>query len=302
MSQSWLEISFVISNNQMNLEDISDTLEEIGAISSSFEANAKTEDDIDCELLPGEEPKWAELKVTSLFAKDSDVNALKTQLMDIFSFLEDKLISTKIILDTDWQKNFRQEFSPKQFGKIWVYPSWHELPEERDNIMVLDPGLAFGTGSHPTTSLCLQWLSEQDLKDSTVIDFGCGSGILSIGASLLGAKQVFAIDHDEQALISTRQNAQNNGIGDNKIITMHSSDVDSFKRKADFLVANILFEPLLKLKNTFLSLLNENSMIAMSGILHEQEKDLKKEYENSLNSICLNRIDSWSLLSGLAKE
>lgn len=298
MSESWLEVTFVINNNKSDLEEISDALENIGALSSSFEANVKTKDDIDCELMPGENPMWPELKVVSLFDKESNISEINDRISSTLRNVNTDTIQAKIILDTDWQENFRQEFKPKQFGKIWVYPSWHELPDDKEKIMILDPGLAFGTGSHPTTSLCLEWLSNQKLTDTTVIDFGCGSGILAIGACLLGAKTVYAIDHDEQALVSTRQNAETNNINETQLITLHSSDITSIDIKADYLVANILFEPLIKLKDTIISLTKDNANIAMSGILLEQEEELKNLYSNDLIDIEIERQDEWSRLSG----
>ncbi|MBT4963283.1 MAG: 50S ribosomal protein L11 methyltransferase [Francisellaceae bacterium] len=301
MDLSWWELTFTIDANNIEFDDLSDTLAEIGALSTTSEAAYKTTPDVDCELALGQTPKWSSIKVVTLFDKNIDINidTIKSQIIKTLSLPLNSIITTNTVHEQDWQENFRQEFKPQQFGRLWVYPSWHDKPTDNKTIMTLDPGLAFGTGSHPTTKLCLEWLAHQPLKNMTIIDFGCGSGILAIAACILGAKKVFAIDHDNQALIATQENASMNNIPKEQLHTLSGvEEINSLNINADILIANILAEPLMNLSKTFIQLLKNSGKLAMSGILINQQERLINYYSPILKDLNVKSHDDWCLVTG----
>ena len=188
-------------------------------------------------------------------------------------------------------------FAPKQFGKrLWICPSWQSPPDPEAVNILLDPGLAFGTGSHATTALCLRWLEQANLRDKTVIDYGCGSGILAIAAALLGADKIHAVDNDPQAIAATIDNSLRNDLPLDKITAYLPDALPELQ--ADFLLANILAEPLHELADQFATLLKPEGKIVLSGILEEQTESLLARFERWFSLDKPATEDGWVRLSG----
>ncbi len=283
----WQELS--IPTDRCNAETISDLLSEQGALSVTFQDNG---DQPVYEPELGQTAIWRETKVTGLFDEEANLNQLCTQL-------QTKFCSTpKIVLlkDQIWERSWLEHFKPMKFGdNLWICPTEQHVSEEGATVIKLDPGLAFGTGTHPTTSLCLKWLSELDLTDKTVIDYGCGSGILAVAAVLLGAKKAIAIDIDPQALIATKDNAEKNGV---------LSKVECFlpeqftPQTADIVLANILAEPLIGLSELISELVAPNGELALSGILEEQVFSVRNAYCKKLELAPTVFEEGWARITG----
>lgn len=224
----------------------------------------------------GETPLWPELHLTALFEHSTDRLELLVALDG--EILEHILRTAKFaeVNDQDWTRVWMDGYKPMCFGnRLWIVPTTHQEPDANAINIRLDPGLAFGTGTHPTTALCLQWLDGLDLGGKTVLDFGCGSGILAIAALMLGASHSYAIDNDPQALQATRDNALRNGVLSKLTIL---SDKDPAPPAADVLIANILLPPLLSLKQLLANGVKPGGPAAFSGMLAGQEEALKPAY------------------------
>jgi ribosomal protein L11 methyltransferase len=221
----------------------------------------------------GETPLWPELTLTALFPVEIDKLDLLVALdADIPAHI---LQTAKFahVDDKDWTRVWMDTYQPMQFGKrLWIVPTTHTPPDPDAVNIRLDPGLAFGTGTHPTTALCLAWLDGLDLHGKTVLDFGCGSGILAIAALKLGAKHAYGVDNDPQALIASRENAQRNGVADRFTVL---SDQDIAPPPSDVLVANILLPPLLALKKLLAAGCKPGAHAAFSGMLVGQDKEFE---------------------------
>ena len=188
-----------------------------------------------------------------------------------------------------------ENFKPICFGeKLWIVPSWHEPPQPNTVNILLDPGLAFGTGTHPTTALCLQWLDKADLTGKTVIDYGCGSGILAIAAALLGANKVIGVDTDPQALEATQANAQRNGVIIETYLPQHCPTVE-----CDLLLANILAGPLMELMPRFVELTRPDTQLVLSGILDVQADTVSQHYQTEFKMDNAVVLEEWVRLSGV---
>ncbi len=187
--------------------------------------------------------------------------------------------------DRDWERAWMDHFHPMRFGRrLWICPTGGEVTQTDAVIVDLDPGLAFGTGTHPTTALCLEWLDGHDLHGRTVIDFGCGSGVLAIAALKLGAARAIAVDHDPQAVLATRDNAARNGVAD-RIEVLHSDDFQA--GQADLVMANILANILIDLAPTIAGLVAPGGDLVMSGILRDQADAVAQAYAETLH------FESW---------
>ncbi|CSC86596.1 50S ribosomal protein L11 methyltransferase [Vibrio cholerae] len=199
--------------------------------------------------------------------------------------------------DKDWEREWMDNFHPMQFGRrLWICPSWREVPDPQAVNVMLDPGLAFGTGTHPTTALCLEWLDNLDLTGKTVIDFGCGSGILAIAAIKLGAAKVIGIDIDPQALLASKDNAARNGVEDQIEVYLPKDQPEGLV--ADVVVANILAGPLRELSPTIKGLLKPGGQLAMSGILDTQAESVAEFYRDDLELDPIAEKSEWCRISG----
>jgi ribosomal protein L11 methyltransferase len=291
---SWLQLE--LETHQAQAEELSDLLEQFGAVSVTL--TASSDDPVfDAE---GETKKlWDKTKLIALLHPDSDLDIILVCVRDRIG--AENIFSHKIELlkDKDWVSEFKAAHQPLIFSnRVCICPSWCEPPENNLPTLILDPGLAFGTGTHPTTSLCIEWLAENDVSDKTVIDYGCGSGILAMVAALLGAKQVYAVDIDEQALLAARENIERNKLSE-KIITSH---VDSASLpEVDILVANILMNPLKGLIEKFSALTKPGADIILSGLLHVQAEECLEAYSSCFNMDEPVFNQEWTRLHGTKK-
>lgn len=271
------------------VELLSELLEESGALSITL--TDKNDDPI-LEPEPGTTPLWPNVVMNALY--DDEIRAMLTR-EQLQASHPDLQTNIHTLPPQDWERAWMDDFKPQQFGqRLWVCPSWLTPPEPDAINLILDPGLAFGTGTHPTTSLCLTWLgNSHSLQNKTVIDYGCGSGILALAALKLGATFVHAVDIDPQALQATHNNAEVN-----HIINSHLSIdyPDTLTTKVDLLMANILLGPLTSLQNRFQSLLKPKGTLVVSGILSDQVEGLLLAYEEHFNHQSTYYSDGWAMV------
>ncbi len=240
------------------------------------------------------EQLWQQTRVTGLFPADTDTDQLWQSLPR--ELREQSLQSAEILEDRDWEREWMQHYQPLQYAPgLWICPSWMQVPEPGAINIMLDPGLAFGTGTHPTTAMCLQQLSTLDLSAREVIDFGCGSGVLAIGALLLGASSALAVDTSPQALVATRGNAQRNHIAEQRLRICLPTALNG-DEQADLVVANILAGPLCELAPLLCRQLRPGGIIILSGILLEQVEMLQASYEIDLRIAA--EKEGWVALRG----
>jgi ribosomal protein L11 methyltransferase len=296
---AWLELEFCVPGP--DVDHLSESLFSVGAISvdvtDADEGSAK-EKAIFAE--PGEifELSWNANRVVALFDSDVDVTKVIKNLEEFVNVSQLSDYQVRTVEDQDWVRLTQKQFDPIQVtDRIRITPSWSDVGVPSDVEIVLDPGLAFGTGSHPTTRLCLQWLDQASVSERIVVDYGCGSGILGIVAKKLGSKGVFCVDIDENALIATEYNAQRNGVD----VNIQSAN-DEFKVSADVLVANILSAPLTVLAAAFASIVRPGGRIALSGILVEQEDELCEVYQKQFDMKPFDRLEGWVCLEGVKRS
>lgn len=238
---------------------------------------------------------WNNTVVTGLY--EADIDPFK-----IVRFIEKVLgdqVQCKVeqLEDKDWVREWMDHFHPMQFGKkLWICPSWCEVPDESAVNVMLDPGLAFGTGTHPTTSMCLEYLDASELKDKTVIDYGCGSGILAIAALKLGAERVVGIDIDPQAIEASTENAKRNNVSDK--LELFLTEDQPKELSADVLVANILAGPLRELAPLIAVLVKKGGKLALSGLLESQAEELTTVYSQWFDMDPPTFKEEWCRLSG----
>lgn len=245
----------------------------------------------------GETPLWDSCVIKALFPSTIDTDAVSLQLQAQLQFLSQSELRWELLEDKDWSQEWKKYFKPMKCGdRLWICPSWAEAPEPGAINLLLDPGLAFGTGSHPTTHLCLHWLDQQDLKGKTLIDYGCGSGILGIAALLLGADKVIAIDNDPQALLASRDNAKRNQIADQRLITCLPDAIPD-NSLADIMVANILAAPLIQLAGRITDLTAPGGLLCLSGLLETQIPDVRAPYRQYFDFGATGLEDEWAQLS-----
>ena len=292
-------VSLHIEAHSQNADLLSDTLMEIGALSASIEdANAETPDEQPIFGEPGDPPPgiWNKNIISALFNDDVDIAKVMAQIEEITGF-KGLIYSTEIVAEQDWVRATQSQFDPiKITNGLWIVPTWHDAPNPDALNIVLDPGLAFGTGSHPTTHLCLAWLVKQVKPHHHVLDYGCGSGILAIAAKKLGAEEVVGVDIDAQAIISSEFNAEQNQVSANFYMA-----TDYPEKQADIVVANILSSALSVLAPALARACKQNGHIALSGILREQAEQVSAIYSEWFTMDSPEFMDSWTLLTGTKK-
>ena len=294
---SWTNL--LVQTNKKEVDSISDFLLELGAISTSIQDSNLNQNNE--ELIFGEpnnqsQQFWENNTVQALFENSIDIEIIKAALMAKFDTPKN-FIEASNIQDQDWVKLTQSQFSPiKIHDKLWIIPTWHEIQDKKALNLILDPGLAFGTGTHPTTHLCLLWLLDNVNRDVTVLDYGCGSGILGIAAKKIGAKKVFGVDIDDQAIKSSRDNAEINNVE----IFWNNTEI-KVDYGTDLVVANILSSALSVLAPALAGHCKPNGKIALSGILQSQEKDLKKIYSQWFDFQPSHYKDGWVLISGIKR-
>ena len=289
----WIQIKLNATNE--NAESIGDMLmEETGALSVTF---LDAQDTPVFEPLPGETRLWGDTDILALYDAETDSNLVIEQIKASNMLAEGFAYKVEQLEDKDWEREWMENFHPMKFGeRLWICPSWREVPEPDAINVMLDPGLAFGTGTHPTTSLCLEWLESLALSGKTVIDFGCGSGILAIAAIKLGAEKVIGIDIDPQALLASKDNAQRNGVADQLEVYLPQDQPEGLV--ADVVVANILAGPLRELSGIIKSLVKPNGELAMSGVLDTQAEDVANYYRDEVQIDPIVEQNEWCRISG----
>jgi ribosomal protein L11 methyltransferase len=291
---SWTNL--IVQTSKEDVDSISDYLIELGAISTSIEdtnLNKNNEELIFAEPNIRSEQFWENNTVQALFEKKINIEIIKAAIKNKFtdSIL---LLSTKDVEDTDWVKSTQTQFSPIRINdKLWIIPTWHKIQDKNAINLILDPGLAFGTGTHPTTHLCLLWLLDNINQNLSVLDYGCGSGILGIAAKKIGAKKVIGVDIDNQAIKASKDNSEMNNV---QISWSNTKEKIDFK--ADLVVANILSSALSVLAPILAEHCITNGKIALSGILESQEDDIKKIYNSWFDLDPSYKKDGWVLISG----
>lgn len=255
------------------------------------------------EPAPGETPLWCDTRITGLFSADADMDALADDLRASFNLEQLPLHRIEVLEDRAWEREWLKDFGPMQFGdRLWICPGDAEAPD--DAVVVrLDPGLAFGTGTHPTTALCLEWLDGLALAGKTVLDYGSGSGVLAIAALRLGAESATAMDIDPQAVTATLENAERNEVGGQIAVLPGDAGI---KGVFDVLVANILAGPIIELAESITSRLSSGGEIALSGILSEQVEEIQATYERWIDfdepAFRSQDTQTWARLSGQRRD
>jgi len=243
-----------------------------------------------------ETPLWESVFILSLFSETTDLEPLISELGQDRAIVNCNELKIKTLADQDWETKWMVDFQPMQFGdKLWVCPSWITPPDPSAKNIILDPGLAFGSGDHPTTSLCLSWLYDHITEGQEVMDYGCGSGILSIAATLLGASTVYAVDYDPQAITAISNNIEKNMISEGRIRTYLPEDLPTIR--VDCLVANILAMPLIELSEQFSNLTKPMGKLVLSGILEEQTNSVIQHYKQWFEIDKPQEKDGWVLIS-----
>ncbi len=293
---SWLQLRLDTSPDQV------ETLEALmlasGAVAVTMEDNA---DQPVLEPGVGETPLWGHTRLTGLYPAD-------TPMAEVLATFPGELLQTanqrvEILEDKDWEREWMHHYSPMAFGnRLWVCPSWLEPPDPDAVNLLLDPGLAFGTGTHPTTALCLGELDGMALDHCRLVDYGCGSGILAVAALKLGADRALGVDNDPQALVATADNGQRNGIPAEQleVALPGAYNQADWSGAADLVIANILAGPLAELSETLLGLLKPGGTLMLSGLLSSQTDALCAHYAGRISLQVAGEHDGWVCLRGTA--
>ena len=297
----WIAVTF--KTDSAHAEGLSDAMLELGALSADIhDADAGTEREQAIFDEPGDVcgTTWSVPEVTALFDSDADIPvimriAASAALSNLPSY------TVTHIEEQDWVRITQSQFGPIQIGsRLWIVPSWHENPDPAAINLMLDPGLAFGTGSHPSTRLCLAWLDENVRGGEDVLDYGCGSGILAIAALKLGAGHVVGVDIDPHAITASRENALRNQCSEAEA-QFHIGLFPESQPWADIVIANILAKPLIMLAPILLRAMKTGGRIALCGILDEQAEEVMATYRQWFDMRIASEQENWVLLTGTRK-
>lgn len=285
----WLQLK--IDTNRELAPKIEDLLMATGAVSVILQDNA---DQPILEPALGETPLWNETCITGLYDAETETQAVNEH---VFQQLDEQTsYRWEQLEDKDWEREWMKNYHPIQCGdNFWICPSWIEPPQPSAVNLMLDPGLAFGTGTHPTTFLCLQWLAKQELSNKSLVDYGCGSGILAIGALLLGCDNTIGVDIDPQALLATAENAKRNGINSDKIPVYLPKNCPDYQ--VDITMANILAGPLAELAPDLSARTKPGGLLCLSGILATQAETVMSHYQPWFNFDPISQQEEWVCLS-----
>lgn len=284
---AWHQLSVV--TDEFTAPHVSDFFSELGAVSVTYS---------DAEDQPVYEPAidqtqiWHHTRVTALFELDADPDVVKVLVDNAFVGKPLQAWQRELLQDQAWERAWMAHFKPMQFAdRLWVCPSGQEVKTPESVCMTLDPGLAFGTGTHPTTALCLEWLASNTVENRLVIDYGCGSGILAVAALLLGAQHAVGVDIDPQAITASQYNAEKNGVAAGLSLYLAQ---DFVPVQVEVVVANILANPLIALSATLVGMVKPAGCLVLSGILNEQAASVVEAY-TSLGMMPLHvaRQDDW---------
>ena len=291
---TWLQLRLDVQRR--DIPALEELLVATGAVAVTLEDNA------DQPLLEpgvGETPLWNQTRLTALYPADTDMEPILQTIPS--PLLEEANQRVEMLEDKDWEREWMQHYHPLQFGhRLWVCPSWLAPPDPDAVNLLLDPGLAFGTGTHPTTALCLQQLADLPLTGQTVVDYGCGSGILAVAAMKLGASRALCVDNDPQALAASVDNAARNSIASQNLTVTLPEEVDHqcWALKAELVVANILAGPLIELSETLLGFLRPTGTLLLSGLLKSQAAELCEHYADTLPLRIVGEKEGWVCLQG----
>ncbi len=292
---AWQQLSLI--TNASNAAIISAFFEQMGAESVTY---LDAEDQPIFEPPIDATPVWPKTQVIALFPESTVPALVKLKLDQELSEIPYHNWTEQTLADQAWERAWLEHFKPLCFAnRLWICPTGQERSEPGTVCLTLDPGLAFGTGTHPTTSLCLEWLAGHDLSSLSVIDYGCGSGILAIAALALGAKSVIAVDIDRQALTATQANAEKNQLQD-RLLTCLPENMP--EHPSDLLIANILAGPLIELAPRLQSLVKTNGQLLLSGLLRDQAEAVCQAYLPSFSFSVTTGPDDWCLLSAARTE
>ena len=287
---AWIQLTTTVE--EALAERLSDALMELGAVSVTFTETGEQEI-FEPEI--GTTPIWEQTRVMGLFDADVDLTPILLGLTQFLPEIPPSSYRVEQIEDKDWIREWMDQYKPMLFGRnLWIVPSWLPAPDPQAVNLMLDPGMAFGTGTHPTTAMCLSWLDLNAPQDLQVIDYGCGSGILAIAAAKLGAKQVRGTDIDPQAITASQDNAERNQV------KIDFQLVKDFKAQpADLLIANILAGPLKELSTEFDRLVKPGGRLVLSGLLQSQADELVEHYRQFGFELDERKTqDEWALIAG----
>ncbi len=291
----WQNVSFL--TDAAHAEPMCDVLLEAGALSASIEdADAGTAEEKPQFGEPGSvnSPGWVHSRVVALFEPDADVAALLAQASAAIGLTGVPAWTVEAVAEQNWVQLTQSQFDPIRVSeRLWIVPSWHESPDPAAVNLILDPGMAFGTGSHPTTRLCLEWLERHGEEGATLLDYGCGSGILAIAAARLGAGRVAGVDIDPQAVEAARANAERNGV-----TALFADSTQPVDGEYDLVVANILSNPLRVLAPAICAHVRSGGRLALSGILREQADEIIAIYAQWLPMQVADVREDWVCLAG----
>lgn len=291
----WQNVSFL--TDASHAEPLCDALMEAGALSASIEdADAGTPDEKPQFGEPGSvnSPGWQHSRVVALMEPDADAAALLAEAAAAIGLAEVPCFSIEEVAEQNWVQLTQSQFDPIRVSeRLWIVPSWHESPDPAAINLILDPGMAFGTGSHPTTRLCLEWLERNVSADCSLLDYGCGSGILAIAAARLGAGSVAGVDIDPQAVDAARANAERNGV-----TALFADSTQPLAGEYDVVVANILSNPLRVLAPAICAHVRSGGRLALSGILREQAEEIIGIYAQWLPLQVADVREDWVCLAG----
>lgn len=293
---AWQSVSFL--TDAAHAEPICDALLEAGALSASIEdADAGTPDEQPLFGEPGSVPSsgWTHSRIVALLDPDADINALLGEAIAAIGLGEMPVYAVEAVAEQNWVQLTQLQFDPIRVSeRLWIVPSWHETPDPSAVNLILDPGMAFGTGSHPTTRLCLEWLERNVSNGCSVLDYGCGSGILAIAAARLGAGRVAGVDIDPLAVDAARANAERNGV-----VALFADSAMPVAGEYDVVVANILSNPLRVLAPAICAHVRSGGRLALSGILREQADEIITIYAQWLPMQVADTREDWVCLAGI---
>ena len=292
----WQSVSFL--TDASHAEPICDALLEAGALSASIEdADAGTPDEQPLFGEPGSVPSsgWTHSRIVALLEPDADIDALLSEAVAAIGLNDIPAYGVETVEEQNWVQLTQSQFDPIRVSeRLWIVPSWHETPDPAAVNLILDPGMAFGTGSHPTTRLCLEWLERNVSEGCSVLDYGCGSGILAIAAARLGAARVAGVDIDPQAVEAARSNAERNGVA-----ALFADSAQPVAGEYDVVVANILSNPLRVLAPAICAHVRSGGRLALSGILREQAEEIMAIYAQWLPMQVADMREDWVCLAGV---
>jgi len=287
----WLQLTTRLPSQ--HADAAAEALEEAGAISVTLQDAAG---EIVIETQWDQTPLWSKVCLSALLPEDANVAEVERTLMQRLALEQPLEYRLERVDDQDWAQAWKQHYKPIHMGgRLWVCPSWCEPPAPTGINVILDPGMAFGTGDHPTTALCLEWLAQQELRDRMVLDYGCGSGILAIAALKLGARAACAVDLDEQALTVARENAARNGVADRLQVLSATALPPDFR--AELVLANILAGALIELAPQLIAHTRPGGALVLSGLLTEQADMVRPHYCPPFE-LAMRERNGWISLAG----